>query len=98
MAEETITIPRLVWESERKMRFFGASAEDVYKKKYNIFIGISISNKKITSEMAFNYLKWAVRNTKEKVAVIIADKLNIVNYKIFDDYSMGKSRSRAEKV
>jgi len=91
-----ISIPKDVWESERKMRFFGADAEEVYKRKYNIFIGISISNKKITPEMALNYLKWAVRNTKEKVAVIIADKLNIVNYEILDSYGKSKSEKRAK--
>ncbi len=96
--EPLITIPRSVYESERKMRFFGANAEDVYKKKFNIFIGISISNKKITPRMALNYLKWAVRNTKEKVAVIIADELNIVNYKILDKYGLEKSKKRAQKV
>ena len=97
MNEEIITISKDVWESERKMRFFGADAEDIYKKKYNIFIGISISNKKINSEMALNYLKWAVRNVKEKVAVIIADELNIVNYEIFDKYSSGKAKNRAKR-
>jgi len=98
MSEEMITIPRDVYESERKMRFFGTDAEDVYAKKYNIFIGISISNKKLTPEMALNYLKWAVRNAKEKVAVVIADELNIVNYEILDKYGAGKSANRAKKV
>lgn len=98
MEKEVITIPKDVWESERKMRFFGADAEDIYKKKYNVFIGRSISNKKLTPDMAFNYLKWALRNTKEKVAVIIADELNIVNYEILDKYSKGKSKKRAENV
>lgn len=80
------------------MRFFGESADEFYKKKYNIFIGISISNKKITSEMALNYLRWAVENTKEKVAVIIADELNVVNYEILDKYSRSKSEKRAQVV
>ena len=98
MKEEFISIPKDVWESERKMRFFGADTKDIYKKKYNIFIGISISNKKLTPNMALNYLRWAVRNTKEKVAVIIADKLNIVNYEILDKYSKTKSEKRAKTV
>jgi tRNA-dependent cyclodipeptide synthase len=98
MDKEMITIPKDVYESERKMRFFGANAEDVYKKKYNIFIGISISNKKITSEIASNYLKWAVKNTKEKVAIVIADDLNIVNYELLDNYTNSKARKRAERV
>lgn len=98
MDKEFISIPKDVWESERKMRFFGTDAEEIYKKKYNIFIGTSISNKKLTQDMALNYLKWAVRNAKEKVAVIIADKLNIVNYEILDKYSKNKSEKRAKKV
>ena len=96
--EELITIPKSVYESEKKMRFFGGDAIDIYKRKYNIFIGISISNKKITLDMALNYLKWAVQHTKEKVAVVIADELNIVNYEILDKYSLGKSKKRAQKV
>src|SRR3989344_918257 len=48
--------------------------------------------------MALNYLKWAVRNTKEKVAVIIADELNIVNYEILDKYSRSKSEKRVQTV
>jgi tRNA-dependent cyclodipeptide synthase len=98
MREEFISIPKDVWESERKMRFFGAGTKEIYNKNYNIFIGVSISNKKITPNMALNYLKWALRNTKEKVAVVIADKLNIVNYEILDKYNKNKSKKRAERV
>lgn len=98
MKEEMITLPKDVYDSEKKMRFFGADSSEVYKRKFNIFIGISISNKKITQEMALNYLKWATRNTKKRVAVIIADELNIVNYEVFDKYSSGKAKNRAKKV
>ena len=93
-----ITIPKSMYEAESQMRFFGAGSEKVHKKKFNIFIGISITNKKLTPEMALNYLKWAVRNTKSTVAVVIADELNIVNYEIFDKYSSGKAINRAKKV
>ena len=96
--DEMITIPKKVYESERKMRFFGIDSEDVYEKKYNIFIGISITNKKLTSEMVYNYLEWALRNTKDKVAVIIADDLNIINYELLDKYGKEKAFNRARKV
>lgn len=96
--DDFITIPRYVYETERKMRFFGTDAQTVYDNKFNIFIGISISNKKITADMAYNYLKWAVRNAKEKVAVVIADELNTVNYRVFDKYSPGKAENRAQRV
>ena len=93
-----ISIPKSVWESERKMRFFGSDSKNIYERNYNIFIGISISNKKLTPDMALNYLKWAVRNANEKVAVIIADKLNIVNYEILDKYAKNKAEKRAKRV
>ncbi len=98
MNEEMVTLPKRVYESEKKMRFFGTDYTEVYQKKFDIFIGISISNKKITPEIALNYVQWAVNNTKRKVAVIIADELNIVNYEIFDGYSSGKAKNRAKKV
>jgi len=98
MKEEMICIPKSVHDFERKMRPFGATFEEIYKKKFNIFIGISISNKKLTPKMAISYLKWALRNTKNKVAVVIADELNIVNYKILDKYSSGKAINRSKRV
>jgi len=97
MKEKTITLPEWDYEIERKMRFFGATSEQISKKKYNIFIGVSISNKKLDEDMAYNYLKWSVKNTKAKVVVIIADYLDIVNYEIFSSYSSGKSQKRVEK-
>ena len=98
MSKEFIPTSKDVQESERNMRFFGANTKEIYNKKYNIFIGISISNKKLTPKMALNYLKWAVCNTREKVAVVIADKLNIVNYKILDKYSKNRSEKIAKKI
>jgi tRNA-dependent cyclodipeptide synthase len=98
MKEELVALPKWDYEIERKMRIFGATPQHVSKKKYNIFIGVSISNKKLDEKMAHDYLKWSVRNTKEKVAVIIADELDIVNFEVFSSYSSGKSRRRAEKA
>lgn len=85
-------------EPEKKMRFFGANAEEIYRNRYNIFIGISISNKKLTPDMALNYLKWAIHNAKKNVSVVIADELNIINYRLLDKYSKTKSEKRAKVV
>ncbi len=98
MKEETVALPKWDYEIERKMRLFGATSQQVSEKKYNIFIGVSISNKKLDEKMAYDYLKWSVKNTKEKVAVIIADELDIVNFEIFSSYSSNKSKRRAEKA
>ncbi|MBR9701305.1 tRNA-dependent cyclodipeptide synthase [Candidatus Pacearchaeota archaeon] len=97
MSEATITLPKWDYEIERKMRVFGTTSEEISKKKHNIFIGVSISNKKLDEKMAYDYLRWSVKNTKEKVAVVIADELDIVNYEIFSSYSSGKARKRAER-
>lgn len=80
-----------------KTTFFGLNGKDLNSKKYDIFIGVSI-NKKLTFAMAKDYLEWALKNTNNKVAVVIADELNIINYQIYDKYSLGKSINRARKV
>lgn len=98
LMESTITLSKWDYEIERKMRLFGADSEDISDKRYNIFIGVSISNKNLDEKMAYDYLKWSVKNTKEKVAVIIADELDVVNYEIFSSYSSGKARKRAERA
>jgi len=86
-----------IYDLENKTRVFGSSLNEIRKKKFNIFIGVSISNKKMTKSMAKTYLRWALHNTKNKVAVVIADELDVVNREIFDKYSKGKARKRALK-
>ncbi len=97
MKKNEITIPKNIYELERTTRIFGSSLDEISKKKFNIFIGVSVNNKKLTKDMARTYLRWALYNTKDRVAIVIADELDMVNREVFDKYSKGKARKRTLK-
>ena len=79
-----------------KKKFFNISKKEIKEKKHNIFIGISLGVlKPLTKEIAKEYIEWALKNTKNKVAILIADEIAKFNYKIFSGYSKGKSERRA---
>jgi len=79
-------------------KIFNATKKEVEEQKYNVFIGISLGVlKPLTKEIAKEYIKWALKNTKNKVAILIADEIAKFNYKIFSSYSEGKSERRAIK-
>jgi len=79
-----------------KLKFFNATKKEVEERKYNVFIGISLGVlKHLTIETAKEYIEWALKNTKNKVAILIADEIAKFNYKIFSNYSGGKSERRA---
>jgi len=67
---------------------------EIEERQYNIFIGISLGNKYFTKEHIKSYLKWALDHTKDKVALIIADKIQAINYEVRNGYS----KERAMKV
>ena len=74
--------------------FLNINEHDFYSKKFNILIGISLGNKYFSEENIKNYLLWALENTKDKVAILIPDKIHSVNYEVKSRYSKG----RAEKL
>lgn len=75
------------------MKYFHVTQEEIDKKLFNIFIGISLGNKLITPKLAEKYVKWAHDNTKDNAVVLIADDIDVVNWTIFN----GLSREEAEK-
>ena len=78
------------------LKFFNATKKEVEEHKYNVFIGISLGVlKPLTKETSKEYIKWALKNTKNKVVILIADEIAKFNYKIFSSYSEGKSERRA---
>jgi len=78
------------------IKIFNATEEEVEEREYNIFIGISLGVlKPLTKEVAREYIGWALKNTKNKVVILIADEIAKFNYKIFSSYSEGKSEQRA---
>lgn len=65
------------------MQYFHVTPEEINKKLFNIFIGISLGNKLLTPELAKKYVKWAHENTKDNVVILIADDIDIVNWMVF---------------
>src|SRR3989338_150961 len=74
--------------------YFNTTKECVEANKFNIFIGISLGNKYFSKENIKDYLLWALENTKEKVAILIPDKIHSINYEVRNKYS----KERAENL
>lgn len=70
-----------------------ASRAEILSKKFNIFIGISLGNKYFTREHIREYLLWALEHTKEKIAVLIPDKIHAINYEVRNEYSADRAFS-----
>ncbi|MDO8538446.1 MAG: tRNA-dependent cyclodipeptide synthase [archaeon] len=76
-------------------KVLGATVEEIESKKFNIMIGISLGNKYFTKENIKEYIMWALQNTKEKVLVFVADKLNAINYEAKYHYEKKRAMSVA---
>lgn len=74
--------------------YLNTTERDVSDKKFNIIIGVSLGNKAFTRESIRDYLFWATENTKEKVVILIPDKIHAVNYEV----KCGYNKDRANKV
>lgn len=66
--------------------YLNTTKEDVDQNRFNIFCGLSLGNKYLLENIG-PYLKWALTHTKERVAVLIPDKLQAVNYEVKSGYS-----------
>jgi len=63
----------------RIVTYLNTTEEEIFAKKFNIVVGISLGNKDFKRELVRSYLLWAIENTKEKVLVLIPDKIHSVN-------------------
>lgn len=70
-----------------------ATREDVESKKFNIFIGLSLQNKIFTQQAIKEYIEYALKYSKDKIVVLIADRIASVNYQIISNYSKEKAIS-----
>jgi tRNA-dependent cyclodipeptide synthase len=75
------------------MQYFNVTQEEIDKKLFNIFVGISLGNKLLTPELAEGYVKWAHTYTKDDAVILIADDIDVVNWMVFG----GMSREEAEE-
>lgn len=77
------------------MKLYNVTQEEIDKKLFNIFVGISLGNKLLTPELAKKYVQWAHKYTKDDTLILIADEIDIVNWQVFRDMTKKES---AEKV
>jgi tRNA-dependent cyclodipeptide synthase len=71
----------------RITNYLNTTEEAVRNKEFNICLGLSLGNRYFTPERIRSYLLWSVENTKDKVVVIIPDKIQAINYEVKNGYS-----------
>ena len=75
----------------------GSNEREVKSKKFNIYIGISLGNKWFTKENIKEYILWALKYTKERVRILIADTLHAINYEVRNKETPEKAIKRSLK-
>lgn len=78
-------------------KYLGTDKKEVESKAFNIYIGISVRNKYFTKENIKKYLDWALNNTRDKVAILIADEIQRYNDKVFFNISKDSAKKTAIK-
>jgi tRNA-dependent cyclodipeptide synthase len=71
--------------------YLNCTEREIQSKKFNIFVGISLGNKYFSNENIKKYIIWALKNTKDDVLVIIADKNHAINYEVLNAYNPDRS-------
>jgi tRNA-dependent cyclodipeptide synthase len=75
------------------MQYFHVTEEEINKKLFNIFVGISLGNKLLTPELAERYVQWAHHHSKDNALILIADDIDVINWMVF----RGLSKEEAEE-
>ncbi len=79
------------------MQYFHVTQEEIDKKLFNIFVGISLGNKLLTPELAEKYVEWAHKNTKDNAVVLIADDIDTINWEVFRGLSHEEAEEKVRK-
>ena len=69
------------------MRFgemFQTTQEEIYAKKWNIYLGISIQNKYFTEENIKSFACWGTEHTKEQFAIVLVDAIQYINNEVLN--------------
>lgn len=81
------------------MQYYNVTQEEIDKKLFNIFIGISLGNKLLTPELVKKYVKWAYKHTKDDALVLLADDIDAINWQVFrgmsEEEAMKKVKQKA---
>lgn len=73
----------------------GVDKKEIFSKEFNIYLGISIGNKWFTKNNIRKHLKWALKHTKNKVGILVADTLHAINYEVKEKMKPKNAREKA---
>lgn len=74
---------------------FQTTPEEIDKRCWNPYLGISINNRAFTREYLDAFLDWAVPRCRDKVAIVLVDVLQRINNQVLD---RSKSLAALEKA
>ncbi|OGG64554.1 hypothetical protein A3J11_00430 [Candidatus Kaiserbacteria bacterium RIFCSPLOWO2_02_FULL_55_12] len=78
-------------------KYLNADEAGVNGKQFNIWLDLSLGNRYWTPEHIRTFLLWALERTKEKVAILIPDKIQAVNYEVKNDYTPKRAVAVAKR-
>lgn len=73
----------------------GIHLEEIYARRHNIWIGISLSNRLFDSEHIRAMLDFALQYTKEKILIWVPGRIQATNYYYFEKFGRAESLRRA---
>ena len=79
----------------RVTNYLNTNENEVSSKSFNICLGFSLGNKYFTYEHKKSFIDWAYKNTKDTIAIIIPDKIQIVNYEVKNKYNPIRAKNVA---
>jgi len=69
--------------------------EDIFKKRYNLWIGLSFGNKWFTKNNLEKLIDFGLKHTKKSLLILIPGRLQVSNLRYIDNLSRAKSLKRA---
>jgi tRNA-dependent cyclodipeptide synthase len=79
------------------MKYFHVEQNEIDEKLFNIFVGISLGNKLLTTDMVKHYVKWAHEKSQKNAVILIADKIDTVNWEVFRGLSREEALIKTEQ-
>lgn len=74
------------------------TTQNLTKKEFNYWIGISLGNKYFNKENIQKYIEWALDNTKDSVLIVIADWIYSINIQVFDERNQQSAVRKALRI
>jgi tRNA-dependent cyclodipeptide synthase len=79
------------------MQYFNVTQEEINKKIFNVFVGVSLGNKLLTPALAKKYVKWAHKYTKDNALILVADEIDTINWQVFRGMNEEEAREKVEQ-